>query len=739
LLTARRLIYFCAFEAVALVLSGCGAPHSSLPGVATGGPIEPDAKHRAVPQSASTDIVAINAGGGATGGFVADEDYGSQTSSTHSVTTFIDTSLIPVPAPQAVYESQRLGPTLVYTIPGLTAGTTYAVTLSFAELSKTGAGQRLFNVSLNGTQVLSSFDIFATAGAANKAVAESFNVAANTAGSIVITLTRVTSATATANATVNAIEVAPFGALPTPSPAPSSSPAFSDWPSYGFDVERSGYNPNTTNLTPASLPQLHVAWQLALKNDSRTQPVVITGIPGHAAVVIIAVYNHVQAYDALTGTTIWKTTLPLQDVGSACSGGSLGVSGTVAYDAALGAVFAAAGNGSPRPNQVVLYRLAATNGAITGQVNVNPAPLNGESVHGTSGITFANGLIYLGTASDCEGGANYPMWRGSVVAVDPVGMVLTNTFFPTWGQGANYGGGGIWSWGGVSADPLGNVYAATGNAETANTVGKTAIPSPFVVAPNSYSAYAEHLVKLDLNLNFENANYPGFDVKGQSDLDFAGTPVVFQPPGCAELIATQGKGGTLVINNAFDTSEVSSFPFSVRTSRALYIGNPGYSPATGFLYAAIASAQSGTSLLPPGLAAISSCGTSIAWHSQFGPDSEVLSGSTPRSMPTVTAGGVVFMGTPCVSNGSGGCAASGSPVGGALWAVDATVGTVLNGGVPLLITASQLRMAPSADGDWLFIIDDDGNFYGLTIDSTVAAIKAKPGIRVEPHYVYRGD
>jgi hypothetical protein len=64
---------------------------------------------------------------------------------------------------------------------------------------------------------------------------------------------------------------------------------------------------------------------------------------------------------------------------------------------------------------------------------------------------------------------------------------------------------------------------------------------------------------------------------------------------------------------------------------------------------------------------------------------------------------------------------------------------VLNGGEPLLITASQLRMAPSADGDWLFLIDDGGNFYGLTIDSTIPAIKPKAGRRVVPRYVYKGD
>jgi hypothetical protein len=734
----RRLFSILFFGTLtALLVSGCGAPHSSLPDVTSdgGGGTVPAATHRAKPLALGADIVAINTGGGATFGFSADEDYGSQTSSTHSTTTTIDTSLIPVPAPQSVYQTQRVGPKLVYTIPGLTAGTTYMVTLSFAELQETGPGLRLMKVSLNGTPVLSSFDIFATAGAADKAVAETFNVAATTAGTIVIELDRVQTATAKANATVNAIEVAAFGA----SPGPTASPGFVDWPSYGFDVARDGYNPNTENLTPASIPQLHVAWQLALKNDSRTQPLVVTGIPGHAAELIVAVYDHVEAYDALTGALLWETTLPLQDVGSACSGGSLGISGTAAYDAALGAVFVAAGTGSPRPNQVVLYQLAVSNGAITGQVNVTPSSLSGESNHGTSGIAFVNGQIYLGTSSDCEGGANFPMWRGRVVAVNPVTMTVTSTFFPSWGQGGDYGGGGVWGWGGVSADPSGNIYTATGNTETASIVGTTPVPSPFVLAPTSYTGYGEQLVKLDQNLNLEAANYPGFDVTGTGDLDFAGTPVVFQPPGCGTLVATQGKGGTLVINNAADTSEVGSFPFSIRTARALYIGNPGYSPATGFLYAAITSAQPGTSLLAPGLAAISGCGTSIAWHSQFGPDSEVLQGSTPRSMPTVTAGGVVFMGTPCVANGTGGCAASGSPIGGALWAVDATVGTVLNGGAPLLITASQLRMAPSADGDWLFVMDDGGNFYGLTIDSTVAAIKAKPGVHVTPHYVYHGD
>jgi hypothetical protein len=45
------------------------------------------------------------------------------------------------------------------------------VTLYFDETYVTAAGQRVFSVSINGTNVLSSFDIYASAGGQNKAIA----------------------------------------------------------------------------------------------------------------------------------------------------------------------------------------------------------------------------------------------------------------------------------------------------------------------------------------------------------------------------------------------------------------------------------------------------------------------------------------------------------------------------------------------------------------------------------------
>jgi uncharacterized protein YqjF (DUF2071 family) len=146
-----------------------------------------------------TDVVAINSGGTASGSFAADEDFngGAESASTVAVNTTGVTNA----APAAVYLTQRYG-TFTYTIPGLTAGTTYPVRLHFAETYWTAAGDRTFNVSINGTQVLTNFDMFAAAGAANKAVVEQFNAVANASGQIAIVFTSVKD-----NAAVNGIEV----------------------------------------------------------------------------------------------------------------------------------------------------------------------------------------------------------------------------------------------------------------------------------------------------------------------------------------------------------------------------------------------------------------------------------------------------------------------------------------------------------------------------------------------------
>jgi hypothetical protein len=520
---------------------------------------------------------------------------------------------------------------------------------------------------------------------------------------------------------------------------PSSAQAFVDWPTYGYDTERSGYNPYTTGITPGSIGNFKVAWQASL-GTAQTQPIIATNVPGHAdPELILGAFATVKALDAYTGATLWSTTLPSQ-YGQDC--GYAGVSGTPVYDKALDAIFVAAGDGQ-QPNHVVLYELNAGTGAKENAVTVTPSLLNGEAVIGHSGLTLANGQVYVGVGSNCEGTqSGLPSWRGQVVAVNAATMAVTNTFFTTWQQGGAYGGGGVWSWGGVSSDPNGNVFVATGNAETYNSVNQQINP-PFVGTNDEQAGYAEHLVELNSNLSgVEGSNYPGFNFQiGYGDLDYSGTPVVYSPtitPGCGELTATQGKGGTLVVNSAQGLGVVGNFALSIPSGYAYYIGNPAYSPTTGYLYAAISSSGNGSSMLPPGLAAIGGCGSAISWHAQFGPDSALYQGENPRSAPTVTAGGVVFMGTPCTSDGKGGCGAPGN-VQGALWAVDGQTGNVLGGGKPLLITGDNIRMAPSVDGLWIYLMDDSGNMYGLTVDPNVKGITPQSRQRVAPSFRLRAE
>jgi hypothetical protein len=529
-------------------------------------------------------------------------------------------------------------------------------------------------------------------------------------------------------------------AILTPQPVVNSS--LVDWITYGYDNARSGFNPYSTAITPSTIPLLHLAWQKTSNGQSLTQPIVATNIGGHQGIVIVGNFNGLLALDALTGAQVWSTYLGTQNL-NAC-GTTASVAGTPVFYRAEGSVYMAAGD-SGSPSHVLLYRLDVASGSITGKVDLTPQLLNGEAVFGHAAVTLADGTLYVGTGSNCEGATTGPpSWRGRVVAVDPSSLNIISTFFPTYGQsGGNVGGGGVWAWGGVSADPSGNIYVATGNAETPDTVSQTP-PPPFVLTTDEQSGYAEHLVKLNSNLSsVEDSNYPGFNFQiGYADLDYAGAPVIYAPPlknGCGLLSATQGKGGTLVINNTANLNPpLYQYALSTPNSIANYIGNPAYSPTTGYLYAAITSAGLGSSMLPPGLAAIDGCGSGILWNAQFGPDSgSYPTGPAPRSAPTVTAGGVVFIGTPCTSDHNGGCTTPAEPPNGAVWAVDATAGTVLGGGKPILVTPDQVLMAPTADGEFLYVLDNSGNLYALTIDQSIQAVPAKAGRRLAPRFVIR--
>ncbi len=142
----------------------------------------------ATPTPAPGLVTAIDAGGSTSGSYVADTDYnaGNQYSDTSAS---IDTSAVTNPAPQAVYQTCRWNSAFTYTIPNLTPGASYKLRLHWAELTFQGAGQRAFNVAINGNSVLSNFDVYANVGF-KKALVKEFTATADSNGNVTIAFTQ---------------------------------------------------------------------------------------------------------------------------------------------------------------------------------------------------------------------------------------------------------------------------------------------------------------------------------------------------------------------------------------------------------------------------------------------------------------------------------------------------------------------------------------------------------------------
>jgi hypothetical protein len=123
----------------------------------------------------------------------------------------VDTIGIYNAAPGGVYQTAREGQS-TYTIGNLLgsffgAPAYHKVRLHFAEIVHASAGQRRFDVAINGTPVLTDFDIRAAAGASNKALVREFTVLPSPSQQIAVQLT----AGAAGAPLLNGIEVAHLG------------------------------------------------------------------------------------------------------------------------------------------------------------------------------------------------------------------------------------------------------------------------------------------------------------------------------------------------------------------------------------------------------------------------------------------------------------------------------------------------------------------------------------------------
>jgi hypothetical protein len=145
----------------------------------------------------------INAGGSAASPFTADQFFTSAGTGLVSGAT-VSTTGVTNAAPAAVYQTARYGGDVIYTFPSLPAGASYHLRMHFAETYWTAAGQRKFNVVVNNTQLMTNFDIFADAGAVNKADVKDLDTTVNASGQIILQFHATVD-----NAQVAGIEVTP--------------------------------------------------------------------------------------------------------------------------------------------------------------------------------------------------------------------------------------------------------------------------------------------------------------------------------------------------------------------------------------------------------------------------------------------------------------------------------------------------------------------------------------------------
>jgi outer membrane protein assembly factor BamB len=424
------------------------------------------------------------------------------------------------------------------------------------------------------------------------------------------------------------------GATPSPSPSPTPTPASAtDWDTFGYDLQRSGYNPNETMVSPNNVGSLQRVWAYNVGSTMVHEPVYAyaVSVGGQPTNVIYAGSQYgstLYAINASTGATVWSDPVPSSSYNCGKSVSQFGIGETPTIDRGKNLLYFSDGQ-----NQVHAVDLGTGKEAAGWPLAVADYTPDHNFMHG--GLTYnpATGMLYAVTGSTCD----ISPWYGRIVAINTGGPSIAGEFFTMSGtstQGPS--GGGIWGPGGGSIDPSNNnVFIATGNADTSGGGSQNA-------------TYAEQVIELSSTLGSVLANnYPTNipTVNGDDDFDFGATPLIFQPPGCPTMLAAVNKSGMFEL---YDESSIGSgpieyIPMSLPSDDASFVGVPAFDPVTNYVYVGMPDTQG---IYTPGLAAFgvqSNCtlNPTPVWAAAFGPDG-AGGNQTPRS-PISIANGVVYV------------------------------------------------------------------------------------------------
>jgi hypothetical protein len=380
-----------------------------------------------------------------------------------------------------------------------------------------------------------------------------------------------------------------------------------DWATWGFGVERQGFNPTESTIGPSNVAQLRHLWSVNVGADINTAPIVANGIDVQGTptdIVYVGTDNGVFFAISTAGQILWYRDLGSIQMDCPVTDKTRGISAPGVFDRQGNRVLVAGGNG-------FVYALDPATGAV---LPGWPVKITADPTHEPviSAPTLFGDTFYVEIASYCDA---IP-YRGRVVGINTT--TKQKTVF--WVTGSKTGplGGGIWGWGGASIDPVdGNLYVATGNA--------------FSDPENAF--YADHVVRLTRKLGVKASHAPGTLIV---DDDFGSTPVLFQKSGCPPQFVTEQKNGYLYLYNRDAIGTGFHQRILIRPD-GQFIGVPAYSPETQMVYVPNQGQPSG-SAYTYGMLAFrldAKCKLRLAWQTTAGTNGDI------PSTPTI-ANGVVY-------------------------------------------------------------------------------------------------
>jgi outer membrane protein assembly factor BamB len=384
-----------------------------------------------------------------------------------------------------------------------------------------------------------------------------------------------------------------------------------DWLAYGHDGRLDNAVVSPT-FRPSTVPGLHERWRAQLDGAVVASPLFAGGI-----LYVATRGGTVYALAAADGHVLWQQTTATTP---ACDGSPFGISSTGAIDKARGLLYEIGADGK-------LHAFDVRSGAEAPGFPVDLiASPSTQYVWG--GLRIVGDRLYVPVATYCdEILPGDTLADGGIYGVDLSSPSSHTTFDAVPGDG---NGGGVWGYGGVSAEPDDSfLYAGVGNSH----VFDEACGCDLDDVP-----YGDRLVKLTPDLRVAQSNYPP-GINPQGDQDFGSAPLLFQPHGCPPLAAANNKDGLLYL---WDRTNIAAGPrtsFIVADGVSAFVGQPSWSSRLQTLFDAEARVPKTGDKAGNGIVALKATYTGCrfleVWRKAIGAGNQA---------PPLVVGDVVFAG-----------------------------------------------------------------------------------------------